>query len=211
MKGKAYQKTYDVDMEPNVFRQYLRFIYNPFLKYDSELFAKLVNIEQEAFQAAYLGIDRENRGDLLLISEDKVKFSVHKCVLIARMDYFKAMFSHQWQEKQLKEVQIQADSTILSAFIDVMYTGTSGFFDNYNLDVLALALKKADEYLYGYFKSLVEDRLKRIVNFRNAPKIFPIASQYYATELLKYLQQFIVLNLNAFLEARWDCFRFGNV
>lgn len=159
------------------------------------------NISEKAKEAIYQAFD-SNHADLLLISEDKVKLSVHKCVLVARMEYFKLMFANAWQEKKVKELHLQVDSSILRAFIDVMYTGGSSFFYDQNLEVLTLALKKADEFMYEEFRVLIQKRLKELVSFRNVVKLIKIAHQYNAEILLNYVHQFIHENLSTFLEKR---------
>ena len=66
----------------------------------------------------------ENISDVIIVTEDNREFRAHKCILSARLEYFRSMFSMGWIESGQKVTQVKLPITgpLCQVLLDHLYT-----------------------------------------------------------------------------------------
>ncbi|CAK6446810.1 unnamed protein product [Pipistrellus nathusii] len=142
--------------------------------------------------------------DVTMKSVDGKEFPCHKCVLCARLDYFRSMLSSSWIEASncaALEMPIQSD--ILKVILDYLYTDEAVLIkESQNVDFICSILVVADQLLITRLKEICEVALTEKLTLKNAAMLLEFAAMYNAEQLKLSCLQFIVLNMAALLEAR---------
>ncbi|XP_037699224.1 inhibitor of Bruton tyrosine kinase isoform X2 [Choloepus didactylus] len=142
--------------------------------------------------------------DVTMKSLDGKEFPCHKCVLCARLAYFRSMLSSSWIEASscaALEMPIRSDT--LQVILDYLYTDEAVVIkDSQNVDFICSVLVVADQFLITRLKEICEVALTEKLTLKNAAMLLEFAAMYNAEQLKLSCLQFIGLNMAALLEAR---------
>ncbi|XP_026323900.1 TD and POZ domain-containing protein 1-like [Hyposmocoma kahamanoa] len=143
--------------------------------------------------------------DFIIESSEGDKFNVHKVLLIAHSEVFKAMLRDDTAESQnsfVKLVDVSTDELKLA--IEFIYTGSIKNIDNCNVgNLLALA----DQFNICGLRELSQYILSKQLTLENAVETLVIADMYHVDRLKIAALKFIkgnpsILKSNAFKEIR---------
>lgn len=127
--------------------------------------------------------------DFTMESAEGERFNVHRVVLVAHSEVFKAMLKQDTAESQnsyVKLVDVATDE--LKFVLEFMYSGTIKNFDNCNVYNL---LTLADQYNISGLRILSQYILSKQLNSRNAIETLVIADMYNAKSLKIAAMKFI--------------------
>ncbi|XP_067126093.1 inhibitor of Bruton tyrosine kinase [Centruroides vittatus] len=143
-----------------------------------------------------------NLCDVKLLSADKKEFSCHRCVLVARSEYFHNMLGSSWIESSsLDRLSLSIESEILEIILDYLYTdNVSKIYDSDNLDLICNTLMTADLLLIDRLKAICELTLVDLITLKNAAELLEISFVYNAPQLKVACMEYICINLPAILE-----------
>ncbi|XP_067674243.1 inhibitor of Bruton tyrosine kinase-like [Haliotis asinina] len=143
--------------------------------------------------------------DVSIEAEDGTAIKCHKCVLVARLEYFHSMLGCGWMEtSDTTSLTLPVPGEVLSILLDYLYSDESRIVtDCQKVELLCNVLVVADQLLVTRLKEMCEVSLANLITFRNVGEILEFASMYNATQLRATCQQFISLNLAALLEGRY--------
>ncbi|XP_076077944.1 inhibitor of Bruton tyrosine kinase-like [Mytilus galloprovincialis] len=143
--------------------------------------------------------------DVCIQSEDGVEFMCHKCILVARLEYFQSMLSCGWVEtSNTKSLNLPVTGEVLEILLDYLYTDKSVVItDTDNVELLCNILVVADQMLVVRLKEMCETSLSQLVTFKNVGELLEFSSLYNATQLKSTCQQYIHINLAALMEGRY--------
>ncbi|KJE95286.1 hypothetical protein CAOG_05755 [Capsaspora owczarzaki ATCC 30864] len=153
--------------------------------------------------------------DVDLLSAEDEHIPVHKAILVARCEYFAAMFgSPFWSETGAARPALGLPSPTplraLTVLVDYMYTDSvdltardpvSGAFA-VNVPLAFEVLVVANVLLLERLKSLCEGALATCVDIKTVVSFLDMAAVYQCTQLKEACLSFILHNLEAVLEAR---------
>jgi len=107
----------------------------------------------------------------------------HKLLLVARSDYFRALFKSGMKESLAKEIKIEEDPALVKDLLKYIYTG----LPPKNLDEIAIGLLPlADKYQVNDLRESCISELYRIVNKKNVIDILLLAENLNLPGLLRY-------------------------
>jgi hypothetical protein len=152
----------------------------------------------------------------IILNEDH-SIKCHKCLLIARCDYFRHMFTGSWIESKSTVIQLPFDVDLMQILIDYLYTddiqmefihsspnsGTSlKSKTERELEILFNLYVLSDQLLVTRLKNLCEFKITNLVNLKNVAEIFDFAGHYEANQLKEFCMEFITRNLVTLIEAK---------
>lgn len=142
--------------------------------------------------------------DVTMKSVDGKEFPCHKCVLCARLEYFRSMLSSSWIEaSSCAALEMPIHSDILKVILDYLYTDEAVVVkESQNVDFICSVLVVADQLLITRLKEICEVALTEKLTLKNAAMLLEFAAMYNAKQLKLSCLQFIGLNMAALLEAR---------
>ncbi|XP_014636568.1 PREDICTED: inhibitor of Bruton tyrosine kinase isoform X3 [Ceratotherium simum simum] len=142
--------------------------------------------------------------DVTMKSVDGKEFPCHKCVLCARLEYFRSMLSSSWIEaSSCAALEMPIHSDILKVILDYLYTDEAVVIkESQNVDFVCSVLVVADQLLITRLKEICEVALTEKLTLKNAATLLEFAAVYNAEQLKLSCLQFIGLNMAALLEAR---------
>ena len=139
--------------------------------------------------------------DVTISCEEEREVPAHKCVLVARSDYFAGMFSSCWSEAS-SCLSLPLPCPVVEAMLEFLYrddcrqiTGSE------DLDFVCNILVVADQFLLARLKQLAEVQLTKMLTLKNAAELLQLSCTYLASQLKESAMQFICINLPALLEA----------
>ncbi|KAG2468233.1 IBTK kinase, partial [Polypterus senegalus] len=142
--------------------------------------------------------------DVTLRSKDGKEFPCHKCVLCARLEYFRSMLSSSWIEAtscSVVEMPISAD--VLQVIVDYVYTDEApAIKEASNVEFICNVLAVADQLLITRLKEMCEVTITEKLTLKNAAELLEFAAMYSANQLKMSCMQFTVFNMAVLLEAR---------
>mmetsp|Transcript_41978 Transcript_41978/g.164492 ORF Transcript_41978/g.164492 Transcript_41978/m.164492 type:complete len:584 (-) Transcript_41978:1052-2803(-) len=139
-------------------------------------------------------LNNETFSDIVFIVEGERIFA-HKCVLVARSQYFRNMFQSNMKEKNQNEIVIEEISKgIFLALLEYVYTDHLDLHRDMCIDVL----KAAEKFGLDGLRSQCEEKLSRAITVENVSALCEIADQIGAPDLRTYCIQYVVQN---FLEV----------
>lgn len=143
--------------------------------------------------------------DVCIQSEDGVEFMCHKCILVARLEYFQSMLGCGWVETSNTEsLTLPVKGQVLEILLDYIYTDKSAVItDTDNMELLCNVLVVADQMLVIRLKEMCETSLSQLVTFKSVGELLEFSSLYNATQLKSSCQQYIHINLAALMEGRY--------
>ena len=139
--------------------------------------------------------------DITIVCENGGKIDAHKIVLVARLEYFRAMLGSSWLETS-GSVSIQVPVNLMEIIIEYLYTDDCLIIRQSNdIDLLTQVMVVADQFLIERLKEICEVRLAQLVSLKNVSELFCFATSLNANQLKKFTMQFICLNLGALVEC----------
>ena len=84
---------------------------------------------------------------MIIVTEDNCEFRAHKCILSARLDYFRSMFSMGWIEsnpgnsQKITQVKLPITGPLCQILLDYLYTDMD-VIPNSDTKVSTILLKK---------------------------------------------------------------------
>ncbi|KAK6626719.1 hypothetical protein RUM44_009195 [Polyplax serrata] len=146
----------------------------------------------------------DNLWDISLRAEDGTIIKAHKCILVARLEYFNCMINNGWLESSLKApLNLTIPSTVLEVLIRYLYTDeVPELMDSYDTDLASHVLVIADEFFCTRLKEIAEVSLSNMITLKIAAEMLQLAVTYNAKQLKECAMEFICLNLPALLESR---------
>ncbi len=142
--------------------------------------------------------------DVIIRSEDEVEFEAHKCILSARLDYFRSMFSCGWIEDNSQRssvVTLPIPANLCEVLLDFLYTD----FDVLNSEdpeFICNVLVMADQLLIPRLIEICERQLASLLTLKNVGEILQLANDFNAEQLKYTCKQYICLNLGSLLETK---------
>ena len=153
--------------------------------------------------------------DCLIECNNGVVIECHKCVLVARCEYFKNMFLGSWIEGGQQMVQLPFDVDLMQILIDYLYSdeiqlefihsGASTSVKSKNereVEVLLNLYVLSDQLLVNRLKNLCEFKCANLVNLKNVVEVLEFAHQYESKQLKEFCMEFISCNLSTLIDAK---------
>ncbi|MFT7800384.1 inhibitor of Bruton tyrosine kinase [Arapaima gigas] len=142
--------------------------------------------------------------DVTLQSEDGKDFPCHKCVLCARLEYFRSMLGSSWIEASCCTALVMPTTAeVLQVILEYLYTDESATVrESQNVEFVCNVLVVADQLLIPRLKEICEVSISENLTLKNGAELLEFATMYNAQQLKLSCLQFIVLNMAALLEAR---------
>ena len=159
----------------------------------------------------------EELHDCQIECNNEQSLSCHKCILIARCEYFRNMFLGSWMESSQSVIRLPCDLDLMQILVDYLYTddiqmefihahsNTSGSIKSKNereVEVLFNLFILSDQFLLERLKKVCEFKLANLVNLKNSVEIFEFSHQYEANQLKDFCMEFISCNLVTLIEAK---------
>ncbi|XP_041354992.1 inhibitor of Bruton tyrosine kinase-like isoform X2 [Gigantopelta aegis] len=143
--------------------------------------------------------------DVCIKADDNTTVHCHKCILVARLEYFHSMLGSGWIEtSDTRALSLPIPGDILLLLLDFLYTDESVILsDCCDAELLCNVLVVADQLLVIRLKEICEVSLVNLLNFRNVAELLEFSSVYNADQLKASCQQMISLNMAALLEGRY--------
>lgn len=143
-----------------------------------------------------------NLYDVKLLSEDKKEFNCHRCVLVARSEYFHNMLASNWIEtSSLEHLSLSIQSEVLEIVLDYLYTDNAPkIYASENPELVCNTLITADLILIDRLKAICELALVDIITLKNAGELLELSYIYNASQLKIACMEYICINLPAILE-----------
>eukprot|EP00794_Sanderia_malayensis_P000400 gene400-1034_t len=157
-----------------------------------------------------LWLKRPDLSDVIIESEDGIQFHCHRCILYARLDYFRGMFGNPWLEANwatnatdTATIRMQCPGNILKIILDYLYTDEALCLKGCsNISLLCDIIIYADQLLISRLKELCEILLSELISLKNVLEFFNFSCTYNAEQLKIVCCQYISTNLAFFLETR---------
>ena len=138
--------------------------------------------------------------DITIETEDGKEVMAHRCILVARSEYFAGMFSSGWAEAT-SFLKLPIPTNIVEAILDFLYKDhCMAVVKSEDLEFVCNVLVVADQFLLTRLKEICECQLSKLLSLKNAAELLQFASSYLADQLKESCMQFICLNLPAMLE-----------
>ncbi|KAH9507256.1 hypothetical protein Btru_056735 [Bulinus truncatus] len=143
--------------------------------------------------------------DVNISSQDGEQIQCHKCVLVARLEYFYSMLSTGWVETfNTSTLSLPIPGQVLKILIDYLYCDEAPYLkDCVNEELLCNVLIVSDQLLATRLKEMCEVALANTITFKSVGELLEFSTVYNAKQLKVACQQFICLNLPAMMEGRY--------
>uniref|UniRef100_T1J4N7 BTB domain-containing protein n=1 Tax=Strigamia maritima TaxID=126957 RepID=T1J4N7_STRMM len=142
--------------------------------------------------------------DVGFICEDGKKIDCHKCILVARLEYFYNMFANPWIESSVSgNLHFPIASSLMELVIDYLYTDNALHFqDCDNIDFLSKAIVISEQLMIDRLKEICECFMADLITLKNSTELLEFAYTYNAKQLQATCMEFICLNLAAILDNK---------
>ncbi|CAN7986704.1 unnamed protein product [Ixodes hexagonus] len=139
--------------------------------------------------------------DVTLVSSDNVEFPCHRCILIARLEYFNSMLSLGWVEFSSSRLTLPITSRVLEIILEFLYMDDIPKLKlSKDVEFLCQVLISADQLLMTRLKQMCEALLADLVTLKNVADLLEISYIYNADQLKTLCMHFMCINLPAALE-----------
>ncbi|ODM97386.1 Inhibitor of Bruton tyrosine kinase [Orchesella cincta] len=144
--------------------------------------------------------------DVYLESSDKVLIQAHKCILVARVEYFRSMFSVNWSyglptASKSKPMSLPFSAKALLSVLDYVYTDKTVVNDG-EFDLTWEAIACSDYMMLDRLLQIYECEMTKNINLKNVADILAFAWKHNSDQLRNTCFDFISLNLTAMLENK---------
>lgn len=157
---------------------------------------------------APLRFDRSKLSDLYDItiqSEDGTEVCCHRCVLVARLEYFHSMLSSGWVEtSSTQALTLPVPGDCLQILFDFLYSDEApGVTGSRNIELICNVLVMADQLLVSRLVEICEVTLSQLVTMKNVGELLELSTLYNAQQLQALCQQYVLINLPTITEGRY--------
>lgn len=143
--------------------------------------------------------------DVSLVSSDGVSFPCHRCILVARLEYFNSMLSFGWVEHSSSQLSLPIPSKILDVILEFLYTDdVPKLKHSRDIEFVCQVLVSADQLLATRLRQMCEAVLGDMMTLKNVSDLLEVACMYNADQLKTLCVQFMCINLPAILECSLD-------
>ncbi|XP_017866421.1 PREDICTED: inhibitor of Bruton tyrosine kinase isoform X1 [Drosophila arizonae] len=141
--------------------------------------------------------------DVRIVCEDNQLLEAHKCILVARLEYFEMMFMHSWAER----TTVHFDGVpfeYLEPVLDYLYSLDTEAFckQNYTETFLYNMITLCDQYFIESLQNVCESLILDKISIRKCGEMLEFATMYNCKLLQQGCLDFICQNL-----ARVLCYR----
>ncbi|CAH3121307.1 unnamed protein product [Pocillopora meandrina] len=147
--------------------------------------------------------------DVTLLSEEGTELRCHKCILVARLEYFRSMLTSSWRESsgQSRTLRMPFPALILEIVLDFLYSEQAGrLTEIIDLELLGNILIVADQLLIWRLREMCEAVITNLVTLRNVSEVLEFSILYNANQLRDVCSEYICSNLGSLMESRaLDC------
>uniref|UniRef100_A0A1X7V048 BTB domain-containing protein n=1 Tax=Amphimedon queenslandica TaxID=400682 RepID=A0A1X7V048_AMPQE len=148
--------------------------------------------------------------DVILVAtvEGDKEIKCHKCILVARSDYFQSMLLMGWRESSAQgtvtKLKLPVTSVQLEIMVHYLYKDCAPkVSESSSPDFVCSALIVADQFLLPRLKSICEHSLAKCLNIKNVVDIMDFSIHYNAVKLQLSCLQFICNNFPVLLEGSY--------
>lgn len=143
--------------------------------------------------------------DVFLVSSDGVRFPCHRCILVARLEYFNSMLSFCWVEHSSSQLSLPIPSKVLDVILEFLYTDdVPKLKHSRDIEFVCQVLVSADQLLATRLRQMCEATLGDMMTLKNVSDLLEVACVYNADQLKTLCVQFMCINLPAILECSLD-------
>lgn len=143
--------------------------------------------------------------DVTLVSSDGMTFPCHRCILVARLEYFNSMLSFGWVEHSSSQLSLPIASKVLDAILEFLYTDdVPKLKHSRDIEFICQVLVSADQLLATRLRQMCEATLGDMMTLKNVSDLLEVACMYNADQLKTLCVQFMCINLPAILECSLD-------
>ena len=102
-----------------------------------------------AVKNSFTRINSPELHDVVIVSEDDIEFSAHRCILSARLEYFNSMFNLGWIETgKNKMLNLPVQSKVLGVLLDYIYKDEAPYLNKSDdVEFVCQVLAVADQLL----------------------------------------------------------------
>ncbi|XP_030748159.1 inhibitor of Bruton tyrosine kinase isoform X2 [Sitophilus oryzae] len=140
--------------------------------------------------------------DVWVKCSDNTILRAHKCVLVARSEYFSSMFSVRWMGRNKSEITLSFTADVVDRLLDFLYTDAVKKLDEIEVDKICDIFKLADLTLVKKLGQICENALADSLTIKNALPLLTFALSVAAVYLKTNCCRFVQLNMANFLELR---------
>ncbi|XP_036330764.1 inhibitor of Bruton tyrosine kinase [Rhagoletis pomonella] len=173
-----------------------------FLKQSSFYLPQIADKSKFRFNRLYHG-DFPELYDVRIISEGDAIIPAHKCILVARLEYFSMMFTHTWAEQSTINL-----STIppeyMRPIVEFLYSADVEHFrkQNYSETFLYNMIVYCDQFFIERLRKVCEILILDKITIRKCGEMLYFAHMYNCDVLKNGCLQFICLNLARILNYK---------
>lgn len=140
--------------------------------------------------------------DVTLKFDNNQEISVHKCILVSRLEYFRMMFLHTWAEKNLISLH-NIPIEYFRPIINFSYTNDPNVFksEKYSETFMFNMISICDQFLINNVKNIFELLISAKIYIRNCGEILDFAFRYNCEILKNVCLKFICCNLSRVVES----------
>lgn len=145
--------------------------------------------------------------DIVIKCENNQEIYAHKCILVARLQYFEMMFSHRWSESDTVNLTTIPVKYMLP-IIDYLYTfNFMKFTEEYHSDAFLFTLMTVcDQFFADQMKHNLEVLVLDRLTIKNCGEILEFACAFHCENLEKFCLEYICYNIERVLENHaLDC------
>ena len=142
--------------------------------------------------------------DVIILTEDQIEFRAHKCILSARLEYFRSMFSMGWIEsaQKITEVKLPITGPLCQTLLEYLYTDLESIPNCSDPEFLCNVLVMADQLLIPRLIQVCEKQLTSLLTLKNVGEILQFAHDFNAEQLIYHSMQFVCYNIGALIESK---------
>ena len=139
--------------------------------------------------------------DTVINCLDNESFKCHKCILIARSEYFSSMLSFGWKESsQISTLNLKFTQLIVQIIVRYIYTDL--FPDSINEHSLYQLLIASDHFLLRRLKDWTQHKIALVLTVDNVVPILELSRMYSAQQLIVSCIEFICINFGWLISKR---------
>ncbi|KAH8397186.1 hypothetical protein KR215_010290 [Drosophila sulfurigaster] len=141
--------------------------------------------------------------DVRIVCEEGEVLEAHKCVLVARLEYFEMMFMHSWAERTTVNFE-SVPLEYLEPILDYLYSLDTEAFckQNYSETFLYNMITLCDQYFIESLQNVCESLILDKISIRKCGEMLDFAAMYNCKLLQQGCLDFICQNLARVLTYR---------
>ena len=130
-------------------------------------------------------------------AEDEVTLRAHKCVLSARVEYFRHMLSDRWTESQKSTtISLFLSSAIVEILLEFIYRDEASLVTSSDdVELICNVLVAADQFLIVRLVQICERQLSHLLSLKNCCEVLQFAFNFNAVQLQCSAMQFVSQNV----------------